>query len=64
MVRTDNAPRGTMNTSLLMEQTRLKAEELVRGEEYRVGSRMLAYDNVGPMIGASGAWVRSLFADT
>jgi hypothetical protein len=53
-----------MNTSLLMEQTRLKAEELVRGEEYRVGSRMLAYDNVGPMIGASGAWVRSLFADT
>jgi hypothetical protein len=59
MARTKNV-RNRIASSVvsLAEEVRSAATELVRREEYRVGSRMLAYENVGAMIGASGAWVR------
>jgi hypothetical protein len=59
MVRTKNV-RNRIASSVvsLAEEVRGAAAELVRREEYRVGSRMLAYENVGAMVGASGAWVR------
>jgi len=36
------------------------AAVLVEREQARVGSRMVAYENIGAQIGASGWWVRSL----
>jgi hypothetical protein len=59
MARTKNV-RNRIASSVvsLAEEVRSAAAELVRREEYRVGSRMLAYENVGAMVGASGAWVR------
>lgn len=59
MVRTKNDRNRTVSGVVsLTEEVRIAATELVRREEYRVGSRMLAYENVGAMVGASGAWIR------
>jgi hypothetical protein len=59
MERTNNVRSRTVsNAATWTEEARVGAAALVRREEYRVGSRMLAYHNVGAMIGASGAWVR------
>jgi hypothetical protein len=59
MVCTKNVLNRTVSSVVsLTEEVRIAATELVRREEYRIGSRMLAYENVGAMVGASGAWVR------
>lgn len=44
--------------ALTVDEARRRAGALVDREEYRVRSRMLAYENVGQMIGKSGMWVR------
>lgn len=41
-----------------VEDVRSCAAALVRREEYRVCSRMLAYENIGSMVGVSGMWLR------
>ena len=46
------------NSASLALQARTAATALVRREEYRVQSRMLAYENVGQMVGRSGSWIR------
>lgn len=44
--------------ALTVDEARRRASALVDREEYRVRSRMLAYENVGQLIGKSGMWVR------
>ena len=46
--------------ALRLDETRGQARELVRKSEYQCGSRMVAYERVGQIIGASGMWVRKL----
>jgi hypothetical protein len=47
-----------MSVLSITEEARAKALALVRREERLTYSRMLAYHNVGSMIGASASWVR------
>lgn len=42
----------------IIDRARFAAVELVRREERLTGSRMVAYDRVGSMVGASAGWVR------
>ncbi len=59
MVRTKfGRNRPVSNAAGLTQEVRDKASMLVRREEYRTGSRMVAYEHVGSMIGVSGEWVR------
>lgn len=44
----------------MLRVLRRMASELVEREEYRCRSRMVAYENIGGMVGASGSWVRNL----
>ena len=44
--------------ALTVDEARRRASALVDREEYRVRSRMVAYENVGQLIGKSGMWVR------
>ena len=58
-VQTKTVRDKTMNSaSALALEARTAATALVRREEYRVQSRMLAYENVGQMVGRSGSWIR------
>lgn len=43
-----------------LDETRGCVRELVRKAEYQTGSRMVAYERVGHMVGMSGMWVRKL----
>lgn len=42
----------------IIDQARFCAVELVRRNERETGSRMVAYERVGSMIGASSGWLR------
>lgn len=57
-MQTKNVRDQTMSNAALALEARTKATALVRREEYRVRSRMLAYENIGQMVGRSGSWVR------
>lgn len=47
-----------MTATAIINETRAKAKHLVRREEYHTSSRMLAYHNVGSMVGTSASWLR------
>lgn len=57
--KTDRVTEKTM-LALGLDDTRVLIRELVRKSEYQTGSRMVAYERVGQMIGTSGMWVRKL----
>jgi hypothetical protein len=57
-VRTKDDRNRTMSAASITEQARFRASALVDREHSRVRSRMVAYENIGRMIGASGHWVR------
>jgi len=52
-----NLPKK-MNAETLTETTRKKAEALVRIEEQRTNSKMLAYERVARLLNVSGSWLR------
>jgi hypothetical protein len=45
------------------DMTRAMAKALVRNEERRTGSRMLAYETAARLIGTSTSWVRKFVGD-
>lgn len=45
------------------DMTRAMAKALVRHEERRTGSRMLAYDAAARLIGTSSSWMRKFVSD-
>jgi hypothetical protein len=45
-------------TAQITDLARSAAAELVAREERNTGSRMVAYENVASMVGASSAWIR------
>lgn len=47
-----------MSGAAIMRDARVKAAAMVSTEEARTGSRMVAYENVGQMVGATGEWIR------
>lgn len=58
MLSKTDKDQSAMSATLLIANVRIAARTLVRREEYRVGSRMVAYENVASEIGASGSWLR------
>lgn len=53
-----------MSTAALNSLTRNALTELVSKEEKRVGSRMLAYENIARAIGSSASWVRKFISNS
>lgn len=67
--RTDNVltkadRKKAMSTAALNSLTRNALTELVSKEEKRVGSRMLAYENIARTIGSSASWVRKFISNS
>lgn len=52
-----------MSTAALTSTTRSALGAMVEKEARRVGSRTVAYENIGQMIGVSASWVRKYLAD-
>lgn len=48
----------SMSETILVDDVRTAALALIRREEYRVGSRMVAYENISKEIGSSSSWLR------
>lgn len=53
-----------MRSTALTSTTRSALGAMVDKEARRVGSRTVAYRNVGQMIGASSSWIKKFLADT
>ena len=52
-----------MSAAALTSTTRSALGAMVEKEARRVGSRTVAYENIGQMIGASASWIRKYLAD-
>lgn len=56
--------QAPMSGTALIADVRSAALALVRREEYRVGSRMIAYENVAAAVGMSGSWLRQFIGNS
>lgn len=55
--------RRPVSSAALTSNTRSALGAMVEKEARTVGSRTVAYENVGHMIGASASWIRKYLAD-
>lgn len=53
-----------MSSIALTSATRSALGAMVEKEARRVGSRTVAYENIGKMIGASSSWIKKFLANT